>query len=143
MRGFHPLNRSSILLGITISLCSSRNRASSVEDEDVGVKPTGGSSYYMPLLAQLVRALDCGSGGFGSIPKFGTMTNARMGLHFFMQKTDVVRFHFRAGARQKNSINFSRQSECTSAARLRALEARNPGSSPGTLTKIYWDTLSR
>ena len=94
----------------------------SVEDEDVGVKPTGGSRKFsprgffkkhqtpMPLLAQLVRAPDCGSGGFGSIPKFGTMTNARMGLHFYAKKTDVVRFHFRAGARQKNSITFSRQS---------------------------------
>lgn len=40
----------------------------------------------MPLLAQLVRALDCGSGGFGSIPKFGTMTNVRVGLHFYAKK---------------------------------------------------------
>ena len=33
----------SIPTRVTISLCSSRNRALSVEDKDVGVKPTGGS----------------------------------------------------------------------------------------------------
>ena len=54
-----------------LSLCSSRNRALSVEDKDVGVKPTGGSRR-MPDR-----------------------------VYILCKKTDVVRFHFRAGARQR------------------------------------------
>lgn len=51
----------SIPTRVAISLCSSRNRASSVEDEDVGVKPTGGSMTNARIGLHFMRKIRCGS----------------------------------------------------------------------------------
>lgn len=44
-----------------LSLCSSRNRALSVEDKDVGVKPTGGSMTNARIGLHFMRKIRCGS----------------------------------------------------------------------------------